>query len=318
VVSHEGFAFACGELGLSRNDCVIIANSGGVDSLALCWLAHKYFDKALSVTIEHGLRDDSLSDAEAARRIAKVEIGMPAFVRAIRWPDNSRPLNQVQELCRTERYNRLGSAMHELGASAVLTAHHLDDQIETTIMRMENCSGILGLPGILKSYTRADVKDCPSFQIARPLLSFGKKQLIATCLAQGLTVVEDPTNVKMIYRRNDVRRQLNAASPEARIGMVALVNVLGAAKRALDDSLKDDPMSRVAIFNAKTGHAEVDLIKLQTLSPPVRVYVFLNVMHRVKGDGGQAPIAQLRTALDALFKQCKPGATHSRYIFMEK
>ena len=127
-----------------------LAVSGGADSLALMLLAARWRDAdpdapTLYVySVDHGLRPEAAAEvafvlAEAAR------LGLPA--RALRW-DGPKPATGLSEAARSARYRLIGEAMQRDGASILVTAHHLDDQAETVLMRLAHGSGLAGLRGM--------------------------------------------------------------------------------------------------------------------------------------------------------------------------
>ncbi|MGC1882042.1 MAG: tRNA lysidine(34) synthetase TilS, partial [Pseudolabrys sp.] len=124
-----------------------LAVSGGPDSTALMLLAARWRDslrtkpKLIAVTIDHGLRKESSDEAAAVARLArKLNISHCT----VRW-NSRKPSTGVQEKARAARYRLLGEAARKAGAAHVLTAHTLDDQAETVLIRMSRGSGLTGL-----------------------------------------------------------------------------------------------------------------------------------------------------------------------------
>ena len=99
---------------------------------------------------------------------------------------------------REKRYSELAYFSNKLEVSIVLTAHHLDDQIETLYMKMLDNSDWISKIGIRDSLGR----------IKRPLLDIRKEVIRKTALERKLTWIEDPTNDDISIRRNNVRKIL--------------------------------------------------------------------------------------------------------------
>ena len=126
---------------------IALAVSGGPDSTALMLLAARWRDalktkpKLVAVTVDHGLRKESKGEAAAVARLArKLNISH----RTVRW-NGRKPSTGVQEKARAARYRLLGEAAQKAGATHILTAHTLDDQAETVLIRMSRGSGLTGL-----------------------------------------------------------------------------------------------------------------------------------------------------------------------------
>ena len=116
-------------------------------STALMLLAARWRDlldtkpKLVAVTVDHGLRKESRREALAVARLArKLKIAH----RTLRW-NGRKPATGLQEAARAARYRLLGDAARKAGAAHVVTAHTLDDQAETVLIRMTRGSGVTGL-----------------------------------------------------------------------------------------------------------------------------------------------------------------------------
>lgn len=100
------------------------------------------------------------------------------------------------------------------GSSVLITGHHLNDQIETFLLRFARSSGITGLKCITASsflqypIPRSSIKTplFHSVQVIRPLLDFSKSQLYHVCQDRGISWIEDPSNLLEKYDRNRVRK----------------------------------------------------------------------------------------------------------------
>ncbi len=125
---------------LDAHPTLVLAVSGGPDSTALMLLAARWRDtlktkpKLIAVTIDHGLRKESKQEAAAVGRLArKLKISH----RTLRW-NGRKPETGLQEAARLARYLLLGDAARKVRAAHVLTAHTLDDQAETVLIRMSS------------------------------------------------------------------------------------------------------------------------------------------------------------------------------------
>src|ERR1700735_2359868 len=181
---------------------LVLAVSGGPDSVALMWLAARW-RKALSrgphllaVTVDHGLRPESAREARDVKRLAHA-LDVPH--RTMRWT-GEKPKSGVPAAARAARYRLLAGAACQSGASHILTAHTRDDQAETLLMRLLRGSGIGGLAAMARESGREGVF------IARPFLNISKSQLIATLETAGISYADDPTNRDINFTRPRIRK----------------------------------------------------------------------------------------------------------------
>jgi tRNA(Ile)-lysidine synthase len=181
-----------------------LAVSGGPDSLALLLLAARWRDADPNApplfvySVDHGLRPEAA--AEVAFVLGEANrLGLPA--RGLVWR-GEKPRTGISEAARTARYRLIGAAMVEDGADLLATAHHLDDQAETVLMRLAHGSGLAGLRGM------APLAEVEGVAVARPLLGVPRATLAAVVAEAGLTPVVDPTNSDPHYERVRWRQAL--------------------------------------------------------------------------------------------------------------
>jgi tRNA(Ile)-lysidine synthase len=143
---------------------LVLAVSGGPDSTALMLLAARWAQrgkrkpKLVAVTVDHGLRPESRREALAVKRLA---LALGIAHRTLRWT-GKKPAAGLQEAARFARYRLLAEAARRAGAGAVLTAHTLDDQAETVLMRLARGSGITGLGAMREMSILPTAKRAPS------------------------------------------------------------------------------------------------------------------------------------------------------------
>jgi tRNA(Ile)-lysidine synthetase-like protein len=131
---------------------LVLAVSGGPDSTALMLLAARWRARRQAaphlwaVTVDHGLRPQSLEEAAAVKRLA-ANLGI--IHRTVRW-QGAKPVTALQEKARAARYRLLRVAARTARARFVLTAHTLDDQAETVLFRLARGSGLAGLAGMAR------------------------------------------------------------------------------------------------------------------------------------------------------------------------
>jgi tRNA(Ile)-lysidine synthase len=181
---------------------VLVAVSGGPDSMALLELAMRWRDEApnrppvFAATVDHALRADSHDEALVVAAFA-LSRGAPHSL--LRW-DGEKPSTRLQEKAREARYGLLVAEARRLGADLILTGHHADDQAETILMRILRGSAIAGLAGM------AAVSPRDGLRLFRPLLGVRKADLVAFCERERIPFVRDPSNESPRFGRTGARR----------------------------------------------------------------------------------------------------------------
>ena len=172
---------------------VVVACSGGADSIALLALACDEGLEPVAVHVDHGLRPEHRDDAELVRAVA-ADLGATfALVDvAIEVGGN------LEARARDARYAALRRARVDAGASVVLLGHTQDDQAETILLNLLRGSAGSGLAGM--SYRRDE--------FVRPLLDMRRAETHAICAALGVRVVHDAMNDDPAFRRVIVRRDV--------------------------------------------------------------------------------------------------------------
>ena len=182
-----------------------VAVSGGPDSLALLLLASAARPGLVEAsTVDHALRPESREEAEKVAALCK-KLGVPHETLTVDWPE--KPKTAIQERARAARYERLGEWAKRRGLGALATAHHLDDQAETFVMRLARGAGVRGLAAMRQ---RAVVPgtDLP---LLRPLLGWRRSELEQICAEAGIVPVADPSNDDLQFERVRTRQALGEA-----------------------------------------------------------------------------------------------------------
>ena len=245
--------------GLVPGDLVLVACSGGQDSLALAaalaFVAPRAGLRAGAVTVDHGLQDGSASHAVAVASTLR-DLGLdPVRVAAV----TVDGAGGLEAAARDARYAALSAVAAEVGAAAVLLGHTLDDQAETVLLGLARGSGPRSLAGMPP---RRGL-------FARPLLGVRRAVTAAACAAMGLSAWADPHNADRRFAR--VRVRLDALPAlEAALGP----GVAEALARTADQ-LRDDAevLEKIATAQRERGDALLSAASLAGLPGAVRTRV---------------------------------------------
>ena len=187
---------------LKINNNFAVAVSGGPDSLALMFLSNEYANhldiKMTVICIDHNLRKNSSSEVKWVRSLA-MKLGAHFITAKI--PKNNLKSN-LMSYARDVRYKELYKICSRKKIKTLLTAHHLDDEIENFLMRLVRGSGIKGL----SSLKEKSMVNNNKLQLIRPLLRYPKKSLIKYLSSKKQTYIYDPTNKDYTFDRSRIRK----------------------------------------------------------------------------------------------------------------
>jgi tRNA(Ile)-lysidine synthase len=172
---------------------VVVACSGGPDSVALLVLACEAGLEPIAVHVDHGLRPDSADDV-AVVAAAAGRVGAPW--RSIRVAVGAG--GNLEARAREARYAALDLVADELGATAILVAHTADDQAETVLLNVMRGSTTAGLGGMAPRRGR----------IVRPLLQLRREAVHEIVAVRGMPSVHDPMNDDRRWRRSWIRHEV--------------------------------------------------------------------------------------------------------------
>jgi tRNA(Ile)-lysidine synthase len=244
---------------------VLVAVSGGGDSVALLHLLHRFAAKRridLSVAhLDHALRPGSAADRKFVLRLAE-SLELPCFaerrpVRPARRKDES-----LEEAARRVRRQFLVETAHACGASWIATGHTMDDQAETILMRLVRGAG----PSAVAAMSAAGPGP-----FLRPLLGIERDALRAWLKRRRLPFRDDPSNASMAFDRNRVRKLVLPVIAKA-MNPQAARHLVEAAARLREDAALLDAMARErfeAIASRRGSGLVIDAAALAALPGPL-------------------------------------------------
>ena len=175
---------------------VVIAVSTGVDSMVLLDLMQKYTNANIIIAhVNHGKRKESIEEEKFITQYAH-DNNLKIHVYHI---SHDEIKGNFQEKARDIRYKFFKDIMVKENAKVLLLAHHLNDDIETMLFRLQRGSNLAGYAGI------SDLVKIDEGIIARPLLSVLKEDIKQYAKANNIKYYEDYTNDTDIYSRNKIR-----------------------------------------------------------------------------------------------------------------
>ena len=197
----EVLNFLTKELKLVKGDTIVIANSGGPDSMfllnALLSLRDKYELKLICAHVNHNVREESKDEKIFLENYCKDKNVLFESMVIEHYGDDN-----FHNAARKIRYNFFDEVVRKYDAKYLMTAHHGDDLIETILMRIVRGSTLKGYSGFDK------VIDNGTYKIVRPLVFLTKEEIKNYDEDNNIPYVTDKSNFKGKYTRNRYRMKV--------------------------------------------------------------------------------------------------------------
>ena len=253
---------------------IAVAVSGGADSLALAFLMRQYACEfgsiVVALTVNHNLRAEAKEEAEYVADLMR-KCGIEHHI--LEWK-HSKLESGIETKAREARYDLLINWCRQNGVGYLFTAHHLRDQAETFLMRLQRGSGVDGLAAM------SDVVERDEVRIVRPLLNIEPQKLRDFLRERQIAWKEDASNECDDFLRVRVRKMLPEL--ENRLGITIkkignAVNALNGAKRYFAVQVSDFIENRCRnwygcawSFNPERFRQLHDEIKIRVISELIK------------------------------------------------
>lgn len=196
---QKAFLKYCNEIGLGKDDKILVALSGGLDSVALLYLMHM---SGFYVEVAHcnfNLRgEESDADAQFVKELCAA-LGLPVHVKNFDTAAHANDFGvSIQMAARDLRYAWFEELRSKNGLAYIATAHHRDDQVETVLINFSRGTGLKGMQGMKPLQNK----------IIRPLLFTDRSALELWMQKEKYAYREDSSNTSIKYTRNKLRHQV--------------------------------------------------------------------------------------------------------------
>ena len=261
---NEVFLHFKNKLNKFKKKSFLVAVSGGPDSLALAALskAYEYQNKTkfFYVLINHNIRKGSLKEANQVKNLLKKN-GVNLTILSNKIKIN----NNIQAQARNIRYQMMSEFCKKNNIKIILTAHNLEDQVETFFIRLSRGSGLTGLSA-MKNLTKLNNK----LYLCRPFLNVKKKILIKISNKTFGKYFKDPSNKNKNYLRTKIR---GLKTPLKKSGInydqiIKSINNLASSKATIDEYYSQ--LSKNILIKTKK-EVKINLKKLNSLNNEIKI-----------------------------------------------
>lgn len=196
---------------MSRGDTIVVAVSGGPDSVCLLHILHSLCPalgiKLQVAHLDHLIRGtESEADALYVAKLVK-KLSIPATIekRDVKMYRKRHKIS-LEEAAREVRYNFLAEVVANTGAGCIAVGHTQNDNVETILLHLIRGTGMRGLRG-LQPVTRWKLNE-KNLTVVRPLLEISREETLSYCARHRLHPRQDSTNLSLAPLRNRIRLEL--------------------------------------------------------------------------------------------------------------
>lgn len=277
----------------NSQDCLLVAVSGGSDSMALLnlllCLPHSLRGTIEVATVDFALRPQSSDEVNLVRQFCQ-QHQIPFHTTQWRHDDD---LEAMEVKARHFRYNFFAHIMQQRHLNKLVTAHQSDDQVETILMKLIRSGNIWESKGILpqRSFTQGE--------LIRPLLIFSKVELTNYLKRQHIKFAVDESNFQNITMRNRLRNQVLPLLRHENPQLNQHLAVFAAQNQTLQQIVLNyfQQLATMAV-QAKSNGWQIDLVTLKQLQPPeVALFVQFVVHQKLSFDLNNRQLQQVQFLL---------------------
>ncbi len=287
---------------LTQGEKVVLGVSGGADSIAMLYAFNELIDYGLEIIVahlNHGIREDEAKrDSDFVKETAK-SLGLTFVygeVDTLKFKEESAL--SLEDAARTLRYKFFNQVMNKHYATKIATAHTMDDQAETVLMRLLRGSGSKGLSGIPPV----------SNSIVRPLIDTSRSEVEEYLRSKKVEWVEDTTNESMEFLRNRVRHnllvELESYNPQIKETLSRTADIL----RAEEEFISKEALKHFGnIFSPNKSELIGDLNHYRNIDKSLRFSLLRLAIEKIAGSLKNISSIHIVSADDFLLSDAASG-----------
>lgn len=288
---------------LRPGETVVLGVSGGADSLGLLHILHELSEYGLDLIVahlNHGIRGkEAKRDAQFVERIA-ASLNLKFESETVdTHAHREKSRLSLEDAARELRYKFFHQVAEKYNADKIATAHTLDDQAETVLMRLLRGSGSTGLSGIPPVSTGL---------IIRPLIETNRSDIEAYLESKGVEWIEDSTNKLRTLLRNRIRLdlipELESYNPQIKETLARTSDIL----RLEDDYMRKEGEKHLTrVFTRNKSELAGDLKKYKRLHAALRLTVLRIALEELKRSLKNISFVHLVSADEFLMSETPSG-----------
>ena len=271
----------------TKTEPIIVALSGGVDSMVLFDMIYKLNKNIVIAHVNHNKRDESILEYEYIYKMAKKH-NVPFEGYSIEITDNSNFHHQS----RLKRYDFFLAIAQKYNSKKIAVAHHLDDQVETVLMRIVRGTSFKGYSGI------KEIRFDRNVAIIRPLMDVKKDEIIEYAKTNNVAYFEDVSNSEDLYTRNRFRNtiipMLKEENPNLNNKIIQLAEYIDGADEILEEK-------KVEFLKEYAFHNNVSLKDFNDLNRVIKIKVIQHIVNATTNNTVEVSYEQYK----AIIELCK-------------
>lgn len=286
-----------------EKDTLVVGVSGGPDSIALLTLLEKLRRKyALTLHaahLNHGLLKRESKKYQRLTQETAGKLGIPFHCKGVALRKLAKiHKRSIEEMGRLERYRFFEEVARKTRAQKIVTAHTLDDQAETMLLRLLRGTGLKGLIGISTKRKQG------AFEVIRPLLSCKKENVLTFLRENKIPFLNDKTNRDPVFTRNRVRHQLLPVlekfyNPQIKQSLASLQFICSQTQDYVE-RVSWRAFRRCSTKPSPPQKAVLKISPLQKLHPAIAQEVILRALAKTKGDLKKISYPHISAIMDIL------------------
>jgi tRNA(Ile)-lysidine synthase len=271
---------------------IAVGISGGSDSVALLLLAKEWADfcggKVVALSVDHGLRADSLKDCIFVQNLCN-SLNVDCHILTVNW--TSIPTSNIQARAREARYALMTDFCKSFNILYLCVGHHEDDVAENFLLRLMRSSGIFGLSMRENVFVN-------NVMIMRPLLSFKKSDCVKFLMKRGIEWREDASNKNETFMRNRVRLQLGSIIEDS-----AVIATQKHLKCLADTIVRNSFLDLMSdyVFISELGYAQIECDLERSASKELQYLIVSHLLATIRGANKLPRLESVRYVWNKIF-----------------
>ncbi|AIO18221.1 tRNA(Ile)-lysidine synthase [Candidatus Izimaplasma bacterium HR1] len=289
----------------TETEPIVVALSGGIDSMVLFDIIHQLNNNVIIAHVNHNKRSESIVEYKYIETMAN-EINIPFEGYSI-----EETTDNFHHESRLKRYEFFRAIAQKYHSTKIVVAHHLDDQVETVLMRIVRGTSFSGYSGI------KEIRYDRNVSIIRPLMEITKEDIVEYSKENNIKFFEDSSNSEDIYTRNRFRHNiiplLKEENPNLNKKIIQLAEYIDSANEVLEEKTKE-------FLKAYSMYSNVSLVDFNNLNKVLKIKVIQHMVNNTTNNTVEVSYEQYNAIIDICLSST-PNQTYSlpnTYLFVKE